>query len=410
MRRSLATGAALLALLVSTRGGRTARASEETGTPSSGPRMEASGSGRARGDPGAAKGPAVWFDYLPNVLYERDTLTVCLGARAAAGRDLRGLSLRARLLDRDGGVITDRKWKLFGDDAGTGEPERPGRPPSRRSLTEAQRQVDFGRVEWKRLVVDLTEKGRAIASASAVCHAEGEPFPKVTPSGERLVDPAGRIAVFRLRRRTRKEDRSWLLVRKMSGALKEGEAPARTALFGERLPVAKGEAGAFSELISGMGTKVEDLTGAPDADATVPILGLLASVGSRAAGSRSRAGVLFLPSRDVDRGTPLGEYRRAVDLAILRVKMAGCAPVVVAGPVNVSAPRKQLDKYVDEAKAAAWGHKVGFIDTRPVLLDRYFALDPKRPKVLGPAPNLDGRKALARLVFDELKKMSTTDE
>jgi len=407
MRRSLATGAVLLAMLVSTR---TARASEETGTPSTGPPTWTSGRGRARGSAGDAKAPAVWFDYLPNVLYERDTLTVCLGARAAAGRDLRGLSLRARLLDGDGGVIRDEKWKLFGDDVETPGAERPQRPPSRRSLAEAQRQIDFGRIEWKRLVVDLTEKGRAIASASAVCNAERDPFPKVAPSGERLVDGAGRIAVFRLRRRTRKEDRSWLLVRRMSGALKEGEAPARTALFGERLPVAKGEAGAFSELISGMGTKVEDLTGAPDADATVPILGLLASVGSKAAGARSRAGVLFLPSRDVDRGTPLGEYRRAVDLAILRVKTAGCAPVAVVGPVNVSAPRKQLDKYVDEARAAAWGHKVGFVDTRPVLLERYFALDPKRPKVLGPAPNLDGRKALARLVFDELKKMSATDE
>ena len=375
---------------------------------------ESSGTGRSQGRTAAPRASsAVWFDYLPNVLYDRDSLTATIGVRRPPAVIRSGLALRVILRAADDATICEKSWRIGGASevtsaAETGAPSRPKR-------AELHREFDFGALRWKRLVVTLTEKGRVLASTEAVCYGEGEPFPKVVASGERLRDESGRIAVFALRRRTRNEDRSWLLIRRMTGSLSEREVPATVALFGWRPASGKTEAGelgggkSLAELISAAGTRAKDATARPDPKAAVPVLDLVASVGRKALSVNSRAGVLLLPPGDVDCGTRIGEYRRAVGLALLRIKAAGHSPVVVVGPVNVSAPRRQLAKYVAAASEAAWGHRAGFVDPSPLLVERNFVLDAGNPRALGPDPNADGRRRLAELIVAALRKARPAD-
>ena len=340
--------------------------------------------------PGRSGESAVWFDYLSNVLYERDSLTVCVGARVGAWHDFRRASLVLKLTGRDGKAVKEMQKDVDGHPPGGGK---------------VGCEADFGPVAWKRLTVQLIGDGTTVARAEAICFGEDEPFPKVRRSGERLVDAEGRIAVFRLRRRTRKEDRSWILLRRATGAFSEGDAPVRVTIYGERLGEHDGKGKALAALVSELGTKAVDLTSPRDTESAVPVLRTLAEVGSRAAEARRGAAVLVLPAGDVDHGVRIEEYRRAVGLATLRLKLAGCAPVVLVGPVNFSAPRKQLDRYVVAVSEVAWGHRAGFVDPRPALRDDHFVIDPKRPRVFAAAPNTEGLRRLAAMIFEELKRV-----
>ncbi len=351
-----------------------------------------SGRTSARGREGARRS-LLAVDYIPNIQYARDALTLVLTARLPG--NAKGASVSVRLTGKGGRTLKDVTWQL---DNG-----------SRDERGALRREFDFGTVRWSGLTAELSGGNVEPARVEIACFDEDGPFPAVRPRGARLVDGKGRVAIFRLERRNRAEDRRWILLRKIADGISEGEAPSSVVIFGHPLAGGKDASEGIGHSLAAAGLKSTDKTARPGETDPVPVLSTLAAVGTGAAASKAKAAVLVLPPEDVDQGTRIEEYRRAVGLMLVRMRAAGFSPIVVMGPANFSAPTGQLAKYTKAAKEAAWGHRAGFVDPAPALDGRFFRLSPDRAGVYGTYPNEEGRKKLAKLIMGELRRVKPSE-
>jgi hypothetical protein len=354
------------------------------------PCEEASAGGGHEGA-GAAGATFVAFDYIPNALYARDSLDVCVRAKLSPADARPGVTLKLTAADSDGKALKSFEWPL--------EPAE--LPPG-----GLRREASIGAVEWAAISVEVLRAGVCLARAEAVCVGEKGTIPKLAVSGEHLTDERGRIVVLRLERRTRSEDRSWVLLKRMSGTFAEGEAPASVAAFGSTLA----ETGSpLARALSAHGTRVTDLMSPPRELPAAPVLQSVAAVLQEAPRAQAGAAVLVLPPGDADCGTGSEEYRRLVEFMLVRLRAAGCDPVVLVGPVNFAAPPKRLAKYVETASQVAWANRAGFVDPTPALVEENFRIDPARAGACGRYPNEKGAEKLAGMILDELRKVAPSD-
>jgi hypothetical protein len=331
----------------------------------------------------AAPSPALRIDYLPNLIYDGERLTVCgrlvnPSRVPVSGRVTCTLSVGRRAL----GEPVVRAVRSPGD----GEQDR----------FEAAWVLEE-LLETATLTVELTVDGVAAGRARAAVYPASLDMPELRLAGDRMVDGSGDRAVLVVRRQLPERASRWAVVKLVEEAVTGGKVQPTCALFVGDL-LAADEAESYARLLR---TAPEmscfsflTVRHPRDAErATYPVFRTLCAFSRAALKRRYDLVVLFVGSREARLGTDVDEFRKAIDLMAGLAKSSGSKHIVFVTPV---APPKLLGRtarYRRVVRSVAHAAGAQVFDLQPAVARAGWGRSA--------APGPDARRALA----DEVVKM-----
>ncbi|MCX7806431.1 MAG: hypothetical protein N3A38_14785 [Planctomycetota bacterium] len=352
-------------------------------------------------------------DYLPNILYTGDDLTVCLRAENASGRkaplsialefqEAGGKRRRPHMEEGEcplGGFLHYRRTHEIGGAVSFSYTLKvEGREVARHTV-RIVRPEDAFPVRARSYSFDA--EGAAVADSpdprDQLTHARaGGIWDEVT--GERLL--------FLIAPRLRKEDRRWAPLRWMFGEAGTSRPPGRPAVFVPEVRSAGPAGGAsLAALLKSKAGVVEIVELPPPSPlGAEPVLEtacrVCAWMESKGKNEQPDRVVALLPIEDAEWATGPREYRLALELLLSRLETMGAPGVALAPPVSASVPRKRLDVYRTQIRETVTIYGQSFADTEKLLADEYWRAAEGVDAVLGEKMNSKGIERLA----DELLK------
>jgi hypothetical protein len=338
---------------------------------------------------GDAARPRLCIEYLPGIVYEDESITVCVRVEAG-GEEPTAFRLTTWLLDEETYILD----KGVAD--GTAAPGAPWRYHG--SLSPG---------EWTpaTLWVELSPPGGDVVASLMVRVLSGrETLPALRVEGMRLVDGEGHRVIARIEHRVYEPEQRWPLVRWLQQQLVgEGWAFRRALVLGDDLGAPSDGYLSALAAASEVETAVVPVSSSPDA-AGPPILRAVAALTSAQLDAEPEVAVLCLGNCDSDFGTDVIEFGRALELILQQLEARGCSQVILVAPVGPSTHRKRLARYARAARQVAYTYRARFLDVADDLADEHWAAG-SDGQVLLRLPNPDGQAALAEAIATYLSKL-----
>lgn len=307
--------------------------------------------------PNDALSVAMRIDYLPNLIYDGERLTLC-----GAVVNPTPVAVQA--------VVS---CSLVGD----GKP--PAKPPEDiKVVAPAGKEGGFER-DWvvaeldrvALLSVTLHVGDKRVAQAEFAVIPASLRLPELKLGDDCLLDGDGRRAVLVVRRQVRERESKWLVVKVIERAFTGGKVSPVSALFIGDLLAKDVETSYLSALrASPVMSRFSFLGIAHPLDserAGRAVLMTLCSFSKSALAREYDMAVLFLGSEEPRFGTDADEFRKAVDLICGLLRARGCRHIAIAEPVAPAELEQRVERYREAVRSVAHAAAARTFNPQPAV-------------------------------------------
>ncbi len=323
-----------------------------------------------------ASSVAVRVDYLPNLIYDGERLTLC-GAVANP---------------TPGAVQAVVSCSLVRD----GKP--PAKPVDIDVAAPAGKEAGFetgwvveGLERTAVLAVTLRVGDRRVGQAEFAVVPASLHLPELTLGDDCLLDSDGRRAVLVVRRQIRERESKWLVVKLIERAVTGGKVRPASALFVGDLLAKDVDTSYVSLLRSNPSMSRFSFLGIAhplDSErAGRAILRTLCSFSRSALTREYDMAVLFVGSEEARFGTDVDEFRKAVDLMCGLLRERGCRYIAIAEPVAPAALEPRVERYGEAVRSVAHAAAARTFNPQPAVASAGWGN--------APWPGPDARRAVA---------------
>jgi hypothetical protein len=290
----------------------------------------------------ADSGVSMRIDFLPNLIYDGERLTLCASlvnrtAAAVSGEISCALAAGKR-------TLADPLTKQL--DAAAGK--------------DARIETSWRLVQLKdpvTITVSMTVGAKKIASQRVVVYPASITLPPLTQGDGFLLDDKGERVVLVVRRQVRDPESRWAVVRYVGSAFSDGKLDVAAGLFiGDQLADEVGNSYVSllkkrPELARFTFVSVAHPTGAKKACGA--IYRTLCTFSQSALNRQYDLAMIFVGSEEARFGTDTQEFRRAIDLMSGRLKARGSQHVVFVAPIAPKNLAGRTRLYEREIKSVA---------------------------------------------------------
>jgi len=336
---------------------------------------------------GAANPPvtrpfALRIDYLPNLIYDGERLTLCASLLNRTMETVRGRASCSFVAGRGAAGNTIRR------DVSA--------PPGRDGSFRVSWRVS-GLKETAALTVVLAVGGEEVGRQTVAVHPASLGLPELTLGDDFMMDGKGDRVVLVVRRQVRARQSRWPVVRLVERAFSGGKVKAASALFVGDL-LAGDEARSYVSLLKSNKAlsrfsfiAVEHRRASERAARA--ILRTLCEFSRSALKRRHDLVLFFVGSEEATFGTDVEEFRRAIDLMCGLVKSRGARYVAFVAPVAPARLTGRTERYRRAIRSVAHTAEADVFDPQPAVTRAGWGS--------AAAPGPDARKALA----DEIARL-----
>ncbi len=307
-------------------------------------------------EPPDARAIALRIDYLPNLIYDGERLTLC----------------GAVINSTPATVQAVVSCLLVGD----GKPS--SKPVDIEVVVPAGKEAGFeagwvvaGLDRAEVLSVSLGVSDRPIVQTDFVVIPASLQLPELKLGDDCLLDGDGRRAVLVVRRQIRERESKWLVVKLIERAITGGKVQPASALFVGDLLAKDVETSYLSFLrASPVMSRFSFLGVAHPLDserAGRAILRTLCSFSRSALTREYDMAVLFLGSEEARFGTDADEFRKAMDLMCGLLRARGCRHIAIAEPVAPTELGRRAERYREAVRSVAYAAAARTFDPQPAL-------------------------------------------
>lgn len=334
--------------------------------------------------------PRLCVEYFPGIVYEDEPISICTRVEAGEGAPAT-VSLTASLSDGSGQVLASETSQ------GTPAAEAPWRHES---------QLRPGRGSPARLDLRLASAtGEALTAVSLRVLDGRAPLPRLKVDGAELADETGQRAIVRIEHRVRTLEQRWPLLRwlryKIYGDRWEVH---RALLIGEDLGAPKdGYLDQVAAGLKGVEVAVVAVPSEPGEDGS-PALRAVAALPEPKPEAHPDLAVLCLGHCELDLGTDVLQFGRALELLIQQLERQGCEHFVLVAPVGPAHLARRLAPYAKAVERVAHTYQARFVDIRSRMTDGCWVEPETTARVVLRLPSATGQKAIAEALGPVLAK------
>ncbi|NQT85210.1 hypothetical protein HQ560_00505 [bacterium] len=321
------------------------------------------------------------IEYLPVIVYEDEAVTVSARVEGAGA-----FTLTASLADSRGNTLEAQTAK------GTAAAEAPWRG----SLS-----VSPGAGTPAALLLRLKGEGGTSTLRAPILSGRSA-LPPLQVKGARLCDAGGSPVLVRIEHRVFQRQEHWPFIRwvgiQMYG---DGWEFDRVAIVAGDLGAPGG--GVLAALAASKSPKITVVpVPAMAPDVGLPVLRAVAALTSAQDVGKPDLALLFLGHADVDFGTDVIGFGRALELILQQFEVRGCRQFAIAPPVGPPHMQKRLDPYARAARRVARIYHARVLPVGAALNDAHWAAGGPTAPVALRWPNADGHQALAQAILNAL--------
>ena len=315
------------------------------------------------------------IDYLPAVIYDRDSVTGCFRVENTSGAEAK-LDFVSTVFNESGEILKESTQPVTA--ASTGFTSFQGSLDSRLA----------GRMNFS-----LRNGKDVLGSVSLRLLRDDAPWPATTVRSGRIeLTDGGDVLLPAVAKRIRKEDRSFA---PMKWILGKGDAPAVKSA----VPSVVFMPGRWSDDKTPARLGPYELNGAP------PILVAMDRILKRAPvlldDLKTPAQlVISLPPEDLDAATDPRVYRAILDGLLAHATRLSAKKVFVVPPFQYGAREKAAAALVREVELACGAYGVVAVDPSEYLNEKLWRVDPDKEGVYGIRPNATGLKKIEQGLFN----------
>jgi len=336
------------------------------------------------------RGLAMRVDFLPNLIYDGDPLTLCVSlvnrTAAAVGGEVRCvLAVGRRTLAEPATRVLE------------------ARPGGEDRFETMWRLVQLK--ETATLTITLTVAGETIASEKVAIYPASLRMPALTLGDGFLTDEHGHRVVLVVRRQVREPESRWALLRYLHRRLSGGRTRAASALFlGDQLTETLAES--YVTKLRSRGA-MERFTWLPVAHPTEAdqaggaIYRTLAAFSQSALSRPYDLAVLFVGSEEARFGTDAQEFRRAIDLMSGLLKKRGTQRVVFVAPIAPAPLAERIRLYDRHLRSVAHAANARVFSPQAAVTQAGWGT--------GVSPGPAAMEALAEAIADTVEAITAED-
>jgi len=328
------------------------------------------------------------IDYLPNLIYDGEKLTLC---GSVVNRTTDTVRVRVSCSLRVGQSPLGKA--VDNDLAPAGGKEQ------RFEVTWPIKDLDRPAT----LSAVLTVGSAAVQAETATVHPSALGLPELDLVDDYLVDHKGDRAVLVVRRQIRERETKWAVVKLVRRAVSGDKIDSASALFVGDLLADDAASSYVSRLRADKQMdRFSFLTVRHPSDsarAGCAVLRTLCRFSKAALKRRYDLALLFIGSDEARFGTDVEEFRKAIDLMSGQIKARGCQHVVFISPV---APRRlaaRIERYRRVVESVAHAADAKVFDPQPVVARAGWGR--------GRAPGPEGGRALSESIVKFVKAITS---
>jgi hypothetical protein len=223
--------------------------------------------------------------------------------------------------------------------------------------------------------------------------------------GARLCDASGSPVLVRIEHRVYEPNDSWPFIRWVAQKVYgDGWDFDQVTVVAGDLGMPRG--GCLATLAKATSPKIA-VVPVPAVNRTVglPVLRAVAAVTSAKGLAKPDLAVLCLGHADVDYGTDVIGFGRALELLLQQFEAGGCRQFAIAPPVGPPHLRKRLEPYARAARRVARVYHARFLSIDGALKDGHWSAGGAAAPVVLRWPNAAGHRALARAILTALAEI-----
>lgn len=332
------------------------------------------------------------IEYLPGIVYDDQPLAVCARVEAG-GKAVTPVRLAVEVRDASGRVLAS--------DAAEGAPKAAAPWRHHAALRAAHGTPAT-------LHVALTRAGgdEKVGEVTVGVLNARQALPPLRVKGMRLTDEAGRRVVVRIEHRVRTPNDTWPLFRWIGHKLYGDRwAFRRVLVVGDDLGAPRD--GYLARLTKANAPFALSTVGVACAarEPAPPILEAVAALTHAGADVRPDLAVLCVGHCDVDYGTDVLQFGRALELMMQQLELRGCHRFVVVVPSGPRHVRKRLVPYAEAARRTARTYRARVLDLGLRMSDSHWVGAGKGERLLLRLPNARGQQAMADAISRYLKRL-----
>ena len=335
---------------------------------------------------GEAQPPRLCVEYVSGIVYEDEPITVCARVEAA------GAPLAVRLT----ASLSDAAGNALASDAAEGTPAPSA--PWHHTSTLAAGTGTPAVLTLSLAPVRRTADGAPLATTSLRVLNGREALPRLELQGTGLADAQGRHVVVRIDHRIRVVEQRWPLVRWVRRRIQgEGWTFGRVLVVGDDLGSPRD--GYLAQLASPPAPWATSVLAVPsgERDGGFPVLRAVAALTAAQAATPDLA-VLCLGWRDLDFGTDVLLFGRALELIVQQLEAQGCRQFVLVSPAGPGRSRSRLAPYREAVERVAFTYQARHLDLGGRMAEAHWLADPKDDRLVLRLPNAGGQRAIAEAI------------
>jgi len=317
-------------------------------------------------------------EYLPVIVYEDEAVTVSVRVEGDGA-----FALTAGLADAQRKTLATRTVRS-------------------RTTAESPWRGSFSLPSGKRVPAVLALYLGDRLSVRVPIFSGRQPLPPLQVKGARLCGSDGSPVLLRIEHRVFQPREDWPFVRWVGAQIYgDGWKFDRVTVVAEDLGMPKD--GLLAALEAATSPKITVVPVPSDTrDVALPVLRAVAALSNARSLGTPDLAVLFLGHGDVDFGTDVAAYGRALELILQQFEVRGCDQFAMAPPVGPPHLQKRLAPYAREARRVARIYHARVLPVGAALRDAHWTAGGATAPVTRRWPDAAGHAALAKAILEGL--------